>query len=198
MAVWLGVFCAVPVCPCAANVITSVGECAPELTDFTAGRRFSNSGPSSSVPGIDLTTPTRTAEFREDAIGLAAGFLNDGESLIVFPVQSFDQLLSKFETSDAIRHLEWQMTRTGGLAAYKAYEVGSTGDLSITQTPDTLEYENSVARGSLRARQIIPKLSEFSTSQYFTPHEESPQPGNSGSRRRETRVGEARGEGQRL
>ncbi|MEI7702615.1 MAG: hypothetical protein WCK86_22665, partial [Planctomycetia bacterium] len=105
---------------------------------------------------------------------------------------------SIFEKSDAVRFLEWQLTRTGGLAAYKAYEVGSTGDLAVTRIVDTLEYENGAARGNLRAKQIIPRLSEFSTSHYFRSHERSTQPDHSGSIPAETRVGAVPAQGQRL
>ncbi len=196
--VWLIVFCVLPVCPCAANVITSVDGSDPHLTDFIAGRCFSRPGPGCSTSSGDLTAHLRNTEFREDAIGLAAGFHNDGNSAIMFEVLPFDELSSMFEKNDAVRFLEWQMTRTGGLAAYKGYEVGSTGDLAVTQIMDTVEYENGAARGNLRARQIIPGLSEFSTSHYFRSHERSTQPDHSGSISAETRVGAVPAQGQRL
>lgn len=113
-------------------------------------------------------------------------------------VMPFDELSSILEKSDIVRFLEWQTTRTGGLAAYKAYEVGSTGDLAVTQILDTVEYEKGAARGNLRARQIIPRLSEFSTSEYFWSHERRVQPYYSGSTPLEFRIGATPAEGQRL
>lgn len=196
--VWLLVFCVLPVSPCAANVITSVNGRDPSLTDLSAGRCFSSPDPGCNTSSGDLTAHARNSEFREDVIGLAAGFHNDGNPAKMFPVLPFDEQSSIYEKSDAVRFLEWQMMRTGGLAAYKAYEVGSTGDLAVTQIMDTVEYENGVARGNLRAKQIIPGLSEFSTSHYFRSHERRTQPDHSGSRPAETRIGATPAQRQRL
>jgi hypothetical protein len=192
------VFCVLPVCPCAASVITSVDGCDPHVTDLSAGRCFNSAVPCCNTLSGNLTAHARNAEFREDAIGLAAGFHSDGNPAIMIAVLPYDELSSIVEKSDTIRFLEWQMTRTGGLAAYKAYEVGSTGDLAVTQIMDTVEYEKSAARGNLRAKQIIPGLSEFATSHYFRSHERSTRPDHSGSRPEETRVGAAPAQGQRL
>ena len=185
-------------CPCAANVITSVGDCNLVLTDFSAGMRLRDTGVSWNKTVDSHAASARSGEFRDDVIGLTASFPGESQPATVFGETPFDELKLRLETNDVVRFMEWQIIRTGGIAAYKAYEVGSTGDLAITQIVDTLEYEKGVLRGRLRARQIIPGLSEFSTSGYFRSAPLYDAPNHSDSSPMRTRIVAAPIEGQRL